>query len=99
MIVFYIIAHYLVVWLIVFLAVKLDNTVVRNSTYSGRTGVGRNYIMHDIKSGYWWLFIFPIINLVAAIVYLFRGLSAYFSTKKDKFDKILTFIFGGKDVY
>ena len=100
MIVFYIIAHYLVVWLIMFSAVKLDNTCIRRSFRSGESeNDGWNYIIYDIKSGHWWWLIIPFVNLCAAIVYLIRGLTSYFSTKEDKFDNILTFMFGGKDEY
>jgi hypothetical protein len=93
-------------WFLVWISVKLDNTK-DVECWSSEPGHARdtnefNYILFDIKKGnYWWLLV-PFINLIAAVIYLIRGIHSFFhynfkkvSTKK-YIDKIIDFLFGPK---
>jgi hypothetical protein len=101
LVLFYIIAHYILVWLLVFFAVKLDNVKERSCYETGEAYSGWNYIMYDLKNGNWWWLIFPVVNVIAAIIYLIRGIVSYTSAKIDKhsWKRTLTFVFGGKENY
>lgn len=87
--IFYILSYYLIVWLLTFIGVKLDNIKYnRYILYS-------ESIAADLKNGHIWWLVFPPVNIIAAIVYFIRGLSSALSEIKG--DVIVDFLFGKKN--
>lgn len=86
MFIFYILGYYLIVWLLTFVGVKLDD-------YKDRKYDAHESIRDDLTNGHiWWLF-FPPVNIIAAIVYFIRGLSTYLSCF-NVYDSLTKFLFG-----
>ena len=103
MIVFNIIIYYLIIWFIMYIAIQLDNVKDTPSTAEGKVNDERlwNYITYDLRQGNWWALVIPGINIIAAIIYLIRGLSIFLITKfpRQRTGDIINSIFISKKKY
>ena len=88
----YLILNYLITWIVTFVAVKLDNS--RN--YRDNFSWEQKNIIYQLKNGSFWWLVFPIVGIVASIVFLIIGVVSYTNTQKfiDKKNKLIEFVFG-----
>ena len=82
---FYILVHYLFIWFVIFMSVKLDNS----NRYSYD-------LVEKLKTEQIWLLIMPILGVFSSLVYFIIVTKKYIKYKYN-FDsgKIIEFIFGG----
>ena len=75
MIIFYIIASYILSWLFTWIGVKLQQKCLKQG-YISKDDIFTN----ELKDGYFWWIVIPIINVFAGLVWMFRGIWTYFTT-------------------
>lgn len=66
--VFRVVIYYIIVWVLTWVGIKLDNLKNDKRSYDNET------ILVRLTNGHIWWLIFPPVNIIAAIVFFIQGI-------------------------